>query len=124
MSEARCAASFLDCRRGKGSVVAGMHSKERKSMSKQKAYALGIDLGGTKTLAAVIDVTSGRSSLRLANGLALSAARTLYQSVLSIWLRSPSLMPISLTGPLLSPLVWGQRAKLTVKQALSWMRPI
>src|SRR2546423_15441198 len=28
-------------------------------MSKQKAYALGIDLGGTKTLAAVIDVTSG-----------------------------------------------------------------
>jgi glucokinase len=28
-------------------------------MSKQKAYALGIDLGGTKTLAAVIDITSG-----------------------------------------------------------------
>src|SRR5437870_12908180 len=28
-------------------------------MSKQKAYALGIDLGGTKILAAVIDVTSG-----------------------------------------------------------------
>jgi glucokinase len=28
-------------------------------MSKQKAYALGIDLGGTKTLAAVIDVASG-----------------------------------------------------------------
>ncbi len=28
-------------------------------MSKQKAYALGIDLGGTKTLAAVIDVTTG-----------------------------------------------------------------
>src|SRR2546426_8159237 len=59
MSEARCAASFLDCRRGKGSVVAGMHSKERKTMSKQKAYALGIDLGGTKTLTAVIDITSG-----------------------------------------------------------------
>ena len=28
-------------------------------MLKQKAYALGIDLGGTKTLAAVIDVASG-----------------------------------------------------------------
>lgn len=28
-------------------------------MSKQKVYALGIDLGGTKTLAAVIDVASG-----------------------------------------------------------------
>src|SRR3989440_2841533 len=28
-------------------------------MSKQKAYALGIDLGGTKTLAAVIDITNG-----------------------------------------------------------------
>ncbi len=28
-------------------------------MSKSKAYALGIDLGGTKTLAAVIDITTG-----------------------------------------------------------------
>jgi len=28
-------------------------------MAKQKVYALGIDLGGTKTLAAVIDVSSG-----------------------------------------------------------------
>ena len=28
-------------------------------MPKQKAYALGIDLGGTKTLAAVVDITSG-----------------------------------------------------------------
>ncbi len=28
-------------------------------MPKQKAYALGIDLGGTKTLAAVIDITNG-----------------------------------------------------------------
>ena len=28
-------------------------------MSKQKTYALGIDLGGTKTLAAVVDITSG-----------------------------------------------------------------
>ncbi len=28
-------------------------------MTKQKAYALGIDLGGTKTLAAVVDITSG-----------------------------------------------------------------
>ncbi len=28
-------------------------------MAKQKAYALGIDLGGTKTLAAVVDITTG-----------------------------------------------------------------
>ncbi|MDQ6660710.1 MAG: ROK family protein [Chloroflexota bacterium] len=28
-------------------------------MSKPKAYALGIDLGGTKTLAAVVDITNG-----------------------------------------------------------------
>jgi glucokinase len=28
-------------------------------MSKQKAYALGIDLGGTKTLTAVVDITTG-----------------------------------------------------------------
>lgn len=28
-------------------------------MSKQRAYALGIDLGGTKTLAAVVDITTG-----------------------------------------------------------------
>jgi glucokinase len=28
-------------------------------MSKQNTYALGIDLGGTKTLAAVVDITSG-----------------------------------------------------------------
>src|SRR5229473_2336497 len=28
-------------------------------MSKQKAYALGIDLGGTKTLAAIVDITTG-----------------------------------------------------------------
>ncbi len=28
-------------------------------MAKQKTYALGIDLGGTKTLAAVVDVTTG-----------------------------------------------------------------
>lgn len=28
-------------------------------MPKQKAYALGIDLGGTKTLAAVVDITTG-----------------------------------------------------------------
>ncbi len=28
-------------------------------MSKQKAYALGIDLGGTKTLAAVVDIATG-----------------------------------------------------------------
>ena len=29
-------------------------------MSKQKAYALGIDLGGTKALAAVVDITTGQ----------------------------------------------------------------
>src|SRR5579863_4043204 len=34
-------------------------SKSEKCMSKQKTYALGIDLGGTKTLAAVIDITNG-----------------------------------------------------------------
>ena len=28
-------------------------------MAKQKVYALGIDLGGTKTLAAIVDVTTG-----------------------------------------------------------------
>src|SRR5258706_1214583 len=28
-------------------------------MSKQKAYALGIDLGGTKALAAIVDITTG-----------------------------------------------------------------
>src|ERR1700682_4222873 len=28
-------------------------------MAKQKVYALGIDLGGTKTLSAVVDITSG-----------------------------------------------------------------
>src|SRR5690349_23279248 len=28
-------------------------------MAKQKVYALGIDLGGTKTLAAVVDITTG-----------------------------------------------------------------
>ena len=28
-------------------------------MPKQKVYALGIDLGGTKTLAAVVDITTG-----------------------------------------------------------------
>ena len=28
-------------------------------MPKQKAFALGIDLGGTKTLAAVVDITTG-----------------------------------------------------------------
>jgi glucokinase len=33
--------------------------KSEKNMAKQKVYALGIDLGGTKTLAAVVDVASG-----------------------------------------------------------------
>src|SRR5260370_41746414 len=31
-------------------------------MSKQRAYALGIDLGGTKILAAVVDITTGEVS--------------------------------------------------------------
>ena len=30
-----------------------------RSMAEQKQYALGIDLGGTKTLAAVVDITTG-----------------------------------------------------------------
>ncbi|QBD82122.1 ROK family protein [Ktedonosporobacter rubrisoli] len=52
-------------------------------MPKQKAYALGIDLGGTKTLAAVIDITSGevvssaRKRTRAERGQEFVAQRTL-----------------------------------------------
>src|SRR5437016_14011401 len=52
-------------------------------MSKQKAYALGIDLGGTKTLAAVIDVTNGnvvasaRKRTRAERGQEFVAQRTI-----------------------------------------------
>jgi glucokinase len=52
-------------------------------MAKQKAYALGIDLGGTKTLAAVIDVMSGdvvgsaRKRTRAEKGQDFVAQRTI-----------------------------------------------
>src|SRR5437899_254412 len=52
-------------------------------MSKQKAYALGIDLGGTKTLAAVVDITSGevitsaRKRTRAERGQDFVAQRTI-----------------------------------------------
>ncbi len=52
-------------------------------MSKHKAYALGIDLGGTKTLAAVVDITSGeviaseRKRTRAERGQEAVAQRTI-----------------------------------------------
>ncbi len=52
-------------------------------MSKQKAYALGIDLGGTKTLAAIVDITSGailasaRKRTRAERGQEFVAQRTI-----------------------------------------------
>src|SRR5947199_10021917 len=52
-------------------------------MAKQKAYALGIDLGGTKTLTAVIDITSGnvvasaRKRTRAERGQDFVAQRTI-----------------------------------------------
>lgn len=52
-------------------------------MSKEKAYALGIDLGGTKTLAAVVDITSGevvgtaRKRTRAERGQDFVAQRTI-----------------------------------------------
>src|SRR5579859_5210252 len=52
-------------------------------MSKQKIYALGIDLGGTKTLAAVIDIASGevvtsaRKRTRAERGQDFVAQRTI-----------------------------------------------
>lgn len=52
-------------------------------MSKQKTYALGIDLGGTKTLAAVVDITTGeviasaRKRTRAERGQDFVAQRTI-----------------------------------------------
>ncbi|HEY6407559.1 MAG TPA: ROK family protein [Ktedonobacteraceae bacterium] len=52
-------------------------------MSKQKAFALGIDLGGTKTLAAVVDITNGeiiasaRKRTRAQKGQEFVAQRTI-----------------------------------------------
>jgi glucokinase len=52
-------------------------------MAKQKTYALGIDLGGTKTLAAVIDITNGeviasaRKRTRAEKGQDFVAQRTI-----------------------------------------------
>ncbi len=52
-------------------------------MPKQKAYALGIDLGGTKTLAAVVDVSTGeivasaRKRTRAQRGQEFVAQRTI-----------------------------------------------
>jgi glucokinase len=66
-------------------------------MVNQKIYALGIDLGGTKTLAAVIDITSGevvasaRKRTRAERGQEFVAQRTveLGQSALSMANLSP-----------------------------------
>src|SRR5437899_11378108 len=52
-------------------------------MPKQKTYALGIDLGGTKTLAAVVDITTGevvasaRKRTRAERGQNFVAQRTI-----------------------------------------------
>jgi glucokinase len=52
-------------------------------MAKQKAFALGIDLGGTKTLAAVVDITTGevvasaRKRTRAERGQDFVAQRTI-----------------------------------------------
>ncbi len=46
------------CKRGRRGIRS-IFLKSEKNMAKQKVYALGIDLGGTKTLAAVVDVASG-----------------------------------------------------------------
>src|SRR5579884_893083 len=59
-------------------------------MPKQKVYALGIDLGGTKTLAAVIDVMSGevigsaRKRTRAEKGQEFVAQRTIDLSMAAI----------------------------------------
>src|SRR5947208_356982 len=52
-------------------------------MSKEKVYALGIDLGGTKTLAAVVDIMSGevvgsaRKRTRAERGQSFVSQRTI-----------------------------------------------
>ncbi len=59
-------------------------------MSKQKAYALGIDLGGTKTLAAVVDITSGevvgsaRKRTRAERGQDFVSQRTIELATIAI----------------------------------------
>ncbi|HET9921361.1 MAG TPA: ROK family protein [Ktedonobacteraceae bacterium] len=59
-------------------------------MAKQKVYALGIDLGGTKTLAAVVDVMSGevigsaRKRTRAEKGQDFVAQRTIDLSTAAI----------------------------------------
>jgi glucokinase len=59
-------------------------------MAKQKAYALGIDLGGTKTLAAVVDITTGevvasaRKRTRAEKGQEFVSQRILTLSALAI----------------------------------------
>src|SRR5260370_17650207 len=59
-------------------------------MVKQKAYALGIDLGGTKTLAAVVDITTGevvasaRKRTRAEKGQEFVSQRILTLSALAI----------------------------------------
>ncbi|MBA2391261.1 MAG: ROK family protein [Ktedonobacteraceae bacterium] len=59
-------------------------------MSKQKAYALGIDLGGTKTLAAVVDITTGevvgsaRKRTRAERGQDFVSQRTIELATIAI----------------------------------------
>lgn len=59
-------------------------------MSKKKAYALGIDLGGTKTLAAVVDITTGevvgseRKRTRAERGQDFVAQRTIELSTAAL----------------------------------------
>src|SRR5579859_4545366 len=59
-------------------------------MAKQKLYALGIDLGGTKTLAAVVDITTGevvasaRKRTRAEKGQEFVSQRILTLSALAI----------------------------------------
>src|SRR5229473_7509885 len=59
-------------------------------MAKQKVYALGIDLGGTKTLAAVVDITTGevvasaRKRTRAEKGQEFVSQRILTLSALAI----------------------------------------
>jgi glucokinase len=65
-------------------------AKVRSPMSKPKAYGLGIDLGGTKTLAAVIDLTNGqvissaRKRTRAERGQAFVSQRTIELATMAI----------------------------------------
>src|SRR5256714_1909100 len=64
--------------------------KKVSSMSKQKTYAVGIDLGGTKTVAAVVDITTGeviasaRKRTRAEKGQDFVAQRTIELSQAAI----------------------------------------